>query len=184
MRYLVYLMILVLIACNPQIKQDKANDTHFAGGKEYGTGKLIKPKVFEFGEYSFICGYSDTAASLAGYYKDKEFIFKTNVDGYFDSVAKVDIGNDTFPDFLVFINYEDGTDLVALTSMTNGQFGEVQVGECSDTYCILNGDTMKSLQPPILLDIDGDGKKEIILRTAKINNRLISTSCSDTFYFR
>ena len=41
---------------------------------------------------------------------------------------------------------------------------------------------MQHLQPPLIKDINNDGKDEIIVRLAKYDNKLFANSCTDTIY--
>jgi hypothetical protein len=159
------------------------NDPKYASGIEYETKEPIIPKVTEIDNYTFVSGYSETAATLGMYYKNKLINFWTSTDGYFDTIIKVNLNNDKISDFLFENAFEDGSTLFALISQTKTDFTEKKVSDnYNETYCIEGGDTLNNLQPLTIKDLNNNGKNEIILNLIKLKDELISISCTDTFY--
>ncbi len=183
MKTIIYILVLLsLIACN-SIDSKVMNDPKYTGGFEYETQMPIKPKITKFGNYTFVSGYSDTAATLGMYYNNEQLNIWTSLDGYFDTIMEVNLNNDNLLDFIFESAYEDGSTLYALISKSEKQF---EVKKVSDNYhgvyCGESGDTLSNLQPLIVKDIDGDGNNEILINLVKFNEELVSISCTDTFY--
>lgn len=159
------------------------DDPKYASGKEYGTNKKIEPRIFKFDNYTFVTGYSDSAATLGLYHKDRIILFETSVDGYFDTIVKANFNNDNIPDFIIENAFEDGSSLYALTSIAQDIY---KVKNISDNYwgvyCIEQGDTLQNLQPLILADLDKNGSDEVLINMVKIDNKLIGIRCSDTVF--
>lgn len=176
------LTLLLLFACN-SVDRPVTDDPKYASGIDSVTKELIEPKVTVFEDYQFISGYSDTAATLGMYFKNRQINSWTSVDGFFDTIMKVNLNNDNLPDFIFENAFEDGSTLYALISGTNTAFEEKKVSDnYHGVYCIESWDTLKHLQPLIIKDINNNGKNEILVNLVKLNNKFFAISCTDTFY--
>lgn len=131
-RYPIATFLMLLASCTISYTNKTDRDLRIASGKDYETGKPISPKDFVFDDYKFTLGYSDSAANVIMYYKQKEVLVKTSIDGYFDSVAATDINSDNIPDFYLYNNFEDGTDLYALISVSKNSFRDSLIASVSE----------------------------------------------------
>lgn len=161
------------------------NGKRFAGGYEYETRKPIKPRTFPFDNYTFVTGFPNDSGitSLGLYYGSKEILYETAPDGFYDTVMIANLNNDGIPDFLASYAYEDGASLSGLIS--NSKINYTKKGlfdEWSGTYCGVGGDTLRYTLPLQIRDINHDGKDDIIANLIRINNEILSISCTDTVF--
>ncbi len=117
------------------------------------------------------------------YYKNKEVRVWTSADGFYNNIWKVDLNTDNIPDFIFENAFEDGSTLYALISMSDKDFQEKLItDDYGGYYCVESSDTTQNLHPLVIKDINNNGNNEVIANLAKLNNKLFSISCTDTFY--
>jgi hypothetical protein len=175
------LILLLLFSCKSI--ETTTNNSRYSSGIEYGKNEPIKAKELIFGNYKFISGYSNTAASLGMYFKGKQINFWSSIEGAFDTIMKVNLNNDQIADFLIENIFEDGSTLYALVSKDVTEFEKKKITDnYYGTYCIEGSDTLYNLLPFLIKDIDNNMTNEVIVNLAKINNQIIAISCTDTFY--
>jgi hypothetical protein len=174
-------VLLFLCSCT-SFKEKILNDKRFSSGKVFGTNEKIPLRFFEFGKYFFVAGNDTNGKSSLGlFFNSNEIYFEQRVDGDYDTVLVARLNKDSIPDFLVFYAFEDGVTLSALLSKSNRSFRAVTLRkDISDYYCAEQNDTAAHLLPPIVKDINSDGKDEILLFLCKMNGKIIATSCTDT----
>lgn len=176
------LILLFLSSCN-SFDKNIIDNPKYSSGKEYGTNKKISPKVLSYDDYTFVLGYSDKGSSMGCYYKNKELLYHTGGDGFYDTIYKANFNNDDITDFLVVYSMEDYSVLSALISISKDSYIEKEIGDpFGNTYCLVGEDTLKTIQYITIKDINNDKKDEVLINMATINNKLIGIYCSDTIY--
>jgi hypothetical protein len=158
-------------------------DPRFASGHDFVTHKPIRPKLFQFDSYTFISGFSNDSgnASLGLFYEGTEIFYETSSDGFYDTVIVANLNSDGIPDFLVSFAYEDGASLTGLLSSSKTTFSSKKLfDEWSEIYCIESSDTLMNILPLQIADINMDGKDDLIVNLVKINETVLSISCTDT----
>jgi hypothetical protein len=170
-----------MVACRPAFDPAVLDDPRYSRGRDYETGREIIPRVFSFGEYTFIAGYSDTGATLGCYHLDKEMLFWEREDGFFDTIYKANFNNDGIPDFLIRYAFEDHSELSALVSRTRLSFVEKDLGG-GPFNCFAGPDTIEKMEAAVILDVNQDGKDEVLINTVRINGRRLPLNCSDTVF--
>ena len=170
-------------SCNSSFDKKVLTDPKFASGREYGTNKIIQPKLFHFDNYTFVEG-NDTASSTLGlFYGNKEIFLSKHSDGMFDTILQANLNNDGIPDFLVEYVFEDGATLLGLLSKTQTSFIERQLkDEISDYYCGEIGEMSNYIIPLIISDVNHDGIDEVIINSVKMNGKVFGVACTDTIY--
>ena len=161
------------------------NDKRFSGGHDYETKEAIKPRMFQFDNYTLVTGVSNDngTSGLGLYYGNKEIFYTTTQDGVFDTVMTANLNNDGVTDYLVSIGYEDGASLFGLTSIAKEKFNErLLLKEWNDAYCIESSDTTKYILPLQIKDINNDGKDDVISNLVIINGKRFPISCTDTAF--
>jgi len=184
MKILLYLLLPTFIACN-RFDEKVVQDIRFSGGREYETGKPIKPQIITVDKYTFIFGYSAKSgrASCGLYLGNKEIFYNEGSDGFFDKVMTANLNNDGIQDFLISFVYEDGAELYGLTSKSETKFSQrLLIEECYNTYCAESDDTLRHLLPLQIKDINNDHKDDIIANLVSINGKVFAISCTDTAY--
>lgn len=117
------------------------------------------------------------------YYKNNEVRVWTSADGFYNNIWKVDLNTDNIPDFIFENAFEDGSILYAIISKSDRDFQEKLItDDYGGYYCIESSDTTQGLHPLVIKDINNNGNNEVIVNLAKLNNKLFSISCTDTFY--
>ncbi len=158
-------------------------DPRFCGGYDFVTRKPIPIKLFRFNDYTAVSGYtSDRARSSLGlFYKGKEIYYESSADGYYDTVLQANFNGDEIPDFLVSYTYEDGASWYGLLSSSTTTFSTKHLlDDWSDMYCLEGVDTLMKIEPLQLVDLNGDGKDDLIVNLVKINETVLAISCTDT----
>lgn len=184
MRNIYFILIFSALTACTSFDTRVLDDPKYLSGKEYGTNKKIQPKVLQFGDYIFVCGYSNKGPSLGAYYKNKELHYETGGDGYwYDTIYKANFNNDNISDFIISYQMEDYWILTALVSKTKDEFQIKELGDpFDDTYCLVGYDTLKNIQFITTADINNDNKDEVLINMVTINNRRFGIACSDTLY--
>jgi hypothetical protein len=158
-------------------------DPRFASGHDFVTRKPIRPKIFKFDNYTFVSGFPNdsVSASLGLFYNETEIFYETSYDGFYDTVMIANLNMDGTPDFLVSFAYEDGASLFGLLSSSKTTFSIKNLfDEWSDVYCLEGGDTLMKIIPLQIVDLNNDGKDDLIVNLVKINETVLSISCTDT----
>lgn len=158
-------------------------EERFSSGIEYGTNKKISAKYLQKDDYTIVTGYSTKSATMGLFRDNKEILFKTCIDGSFDTIMTENLNKDRIPDFLIGEKYEDGTTLYAFISKTKDEFSVKKVTDNFEGYycdASASNDTLKYMQPLTFIETK-DGKKEILVNYIKMNGKLFKIACSEKF---
>ena len=183
MRNLTILLTIGLFVSCQSFDKKILQEERFSSGIEYGTNKKIPAKYFQKDDYTIVTGYSTKSATMGLFRDNKEILFKTCIDGSFDTIMTENLNNDRIPDFLIGEKYEDGTTLYALISKTKDEFSVKKITDNFDGYfcdASASNDTLKFIQPLTFIDTK-DGKKEILVNYIKMNGKLFKIACSEEF---
>ncbi len=183
MRHLGHILVILFFSACNSFDTRVLDAPKYSSGIEYISKQKIKPKTFQFDNYTFVSGNSGQASTLGLYFKDKELFYTTSADGFFDTVMTANLNSDGIPDFLFVDMFEDGKVLYSLISKTKTTYDKRKVtDDYGGSFCFAGADTMKYLQPTILKDINNDGKAEILINHIKMGDKIFRVSCSDTFF--
>lgn len=162
-----------------------STDPRFVSGYDFETRKPIRPGLFQFNDYTFVCGYSSDSvrSSLGLFYRGTEIFYESSADGFYDTVMQANLNGDEVPDFLVSFTYDDGASLFGLLSSSTTTYSIKHLfTDWSEVYCLEGADTLMNILPLQLVDLNADGKDDLIVNLVKMNETVVAISCTDTVF--
>jgi len=140
--------------------------------------------TYNFGDYRLETGYCDYYSKLEVFYKDKRVTkFCNGEGGGYILVDTLNLNNDGLPDFICSHKQEDGYSyIVFLVSQNEGyRFVDPEI-YCSDLIIqgIVNSEDYNYLKEFAVMDVDSDGKPEVLLNVLEKNGQLVSLSSRGT----
>jgi len=165
--------------------ETNAQNPKYSSGKSFVDNTHLKPKIFNFQDYTFIAGYGENGEASLGQFFGNNEIYYTQFEGFCDTIWCEKINNDNITDYFISISDEDGATLYSFTSSSTSKFVLNKVlDNWTSIYCSTSSDTLKYIIPFQIRDINKDSRPEIILNQVKIEEKIFSIQCTDTLYIK
>lgn len=147
-------------------------------------------KTYRFGDYTVQTGFCDYTSKIEIHYKDS-LISKYCVGegGGYSQVDTINLNNDNIPDFICSHSQEDGYFYIELMVSNNRySYKKIDVDwEFNDPYIYQDQFSNTDYQKLVdfrLIDIDSDGKTDVLFNILDDGGKLRAIKGTDTVYHK